>query len=304
VLTTPDAARDYVREAKEQGYDFLKVYNRLRPEVYAALVDEADTQGIPFAGHVPDAVGLANVLDANQRTIEHLSGYFAALQREDSPFRQGANAFGRPAMVRFIDEARIEEIAAQTRAAGTWNCVTLVVMDKFRARFDLQAELQRPEMRYVSPVWRSQWMGRIDPDQPPNDDQRLTLEAGSAMRRTIVASLHAAGARILLGSDTPNPFVVPGFSIHEELANLTQSGLSPYEAIRAGTHDAAEFLGALDTFGTVRAGRRADLMLTASNPLDDVANLAHPRGVMLRGRWLDRAELDQRLEALADSHAD
>lgn len=115
-------------------------------------------------------------------------------------------------------------------------------------------------------------------------------------------TLHDAGARLLLGSDTPNPFVVPGFSIHQELQNLVDSGLTPYESIKAGTHDAAEFLDALDLFGTISPGRPADLILVDGNPLDDVANVARRSGVMLRGRWLAEDELQSRLEELADSY--
>lgn len=114
--------------------------------------------------------------------------------------------------------------------------------------------------------------------------------------------MNKAGAKILLGTDTPNPLVVPGFSVHEELQNLVDSGLTPYEAIRAGTKDAAAFLDASDEFGTVQAGRKADLILTEDNPLDDVKNVSRRVGVMLRGRWFTEAELHSRLEELASSH--
>jgi imidazolonepropionase-like amidohydrolase len=108
-----------------------------------------------------------------------------------------------------------------------------------------------------------------------------------------------ADVRLLAGTDAMNPSVVPGFSLHDELRELVAAGLTPYEALRAATVNAAEFLGASDRFGTIAVGRRADLILCERNPLEDVRNAAKRAGVMLRGRWLNEAELRRMLDALA-----
>jgi imidazolonepropionase-like amidohydrolase len=133
-------------------------------------------------------------------------------------------------------------------------------------------------------------------------DFRLVRE-GDAARKRFVRSLHDAGARILLGTDMGNPFVVAGFSLHEELRNLADAGLSAYEALRAGTSGAAEFMNAADEWGSVAVGRRADLLLLDANPLIDVTNAARRVGVMVRGRWLGEAELQQKLVAIAERNA-
>ena len=112
------------------------------------------------------------------------------------------------------------------------------------------------------------------------------------------------GQRVLLGTDTANPFLIPGFSIHGELRHLVQAGLTPYEALRAGTRNAAAFIGGLDEFGAVAEGLRADLILLQANPLEDVQNVARRVGVMLRGHWYSEAELQSRLEDLAASYAE
>jgi len=122
-------------------------------------------------------------------------------------------------------------------------------------------------------------------------------------RKRMTRALHDAGARILLGSDTPGPYVVSGFSLHQELRNLVDAGLTPYEAIKAGSRDAAECLGELDEFGTISAGLRADLILAEGNPLTDVNNAARRVGVVVRGRWLPQSELQAMLDALAVKHA-
>jgi imidazolonepropionase-like amidohydrolase len=120
--------------------------------------------------------------------------------------------------------------------------------------------------------------------------------------KEFVRALHRGGAKILLGADAPNQFVVPGFAVHEELRDLVDVGLTPYEAIRAATSDAAEFLKSTDRWGTVTLGSRADLILTTANPLEDVRNVSRRAGVMVRGRWLPEEELQASLKRLAASY--
>jgi imidazolonepropionase-like amidohydrolase len=136
-----------------------------------------------------------------------------------------------------------------------------------------------------------------------NSDTRYTAvdwaakRLGDTARAKITKALHDAGARLVVGTDTPHPFVVPGFSVHEELQNFVSVGLSPYEALKAATVDAAEFMGASGEFGVVRPGARADLVLLEDNPLADVKNASHIAGVMVRGRWLSKEHLQRDLDA-------
>lgn len=129
-----------------------------------------------------------------------------------------------------------------------------------------------------------------------------SIRRGDGARKHTLKAPHDAGARLLLGTDCLNRYVVHGFAIHDELQNFVEAGLSPYEALKAGTRDAAEFLEALDTFGTVAIGRRADLLLVEGNPLVDVRNVARRAGVMLRGQWWPETALQQLLEELAVSY--
>jgi imidazolonepropionase-like amidohydrolase len=130
-----------------------------------------------------------------------------------------------------------------------------------------------------------------------------TPEGWEAMRevarigKRIVRALRDAGARILAGTDATNPFVVPGFSLHEELRLLVESGLTPYEALRTATAAPAEFLE--DGAGVVAEGAPADLLLLERDPLEDVAHARAPAGVMARGQWLARPELEHMLEDVA-----
>jgi len=303
VLTDPALAEKVVLEQKEQGYDFLKVYARLTLPCYDALVAAAKKHGMRVMGHVPSAVGLEHVIESHQESIEHLDGLAAAAQAEGSPqigkisFRTEPNAWP------YIDDKKVAELARREIEAGTWNCPTLVVYQKWVTGDERTKSLAGPYMKYVSPLMRSAWGPTEANEKWMSADFVGASHGADPHRMRAVGVLHKAGARILLGTDQANPFVIAGFAVHEELANLVAAGLSPYEALRAGTSGAAEFMHASEEWGTVAVGRRADLLLLEKNPLEAVANAKTPLGVMVRGRWLPRAELDESLEKLAKEYA-
>jgi imidazolonepropionase-like amidohydrolase len=283
----------------DAGYDFIKVYNHVTPEAFDAIVAEAAKLGMHVGGHVPVEVGLERALASHFWTIEHLTGYFDAAQRDDSPLRKAHGWKERTLQSEYLDESKLAALVRATAAAGTTNCPTLVVLQKFVPPDEGRALLARPEMRFMAPLTKASW--------DPAKDYRTkdwtaadyaAMRHGDALRARLVRDLHAAGARLVTGTDFPNPFVVPGFSLHEELALLVAAGLSPYDALRASTADAAELLGG--DFGVVAEGKRADLLLVDGNPLDDVANAARRRGVVVRGTWLTETELAARLEPLAE----
>jgi hypothetical protein len=160
-----------------------------------------------------------------------------------------------------------------------------------------------PEMKYMDPVSLASW----DPRTYVMTMNR-TEEEWEAVRKELplliklTGALQKAGSRLLLGTDTPNPFLVPGFSIHTELQILTHAGLSPYEALKMGTYNAAECLGKLNEFGTIEKGKQTDMILLDENPLDDVANITKVAGVMVRGQWFTEIELQKKLEEIAGSY--
>jgi imidazolonepropionase-like amidohydrolase len=299
VLTDPAQAEAVVLEQQQAGYDFLKVYAGLKLDVYDALITAAKAHHMRFMGHVPDAVGLEHVIAAGQGSIEHLDGFAAVAQAADSPFAGKTDSRLMLRAWKHVDDARLGELAGRCAKNGVWNCPTLVVLEKWVGPEAAAVEMQRPEMRFVSPVLIAFW-------KPENSYlTRLPAEVleqvagGDADRKRCVGILHKAGARILAGTDMGNPFVVAGFALHEELANLVQAGLSPYEALRAATSGAAEFMGAGDEWGVVATGARADLVLLEANPLDDVRNATRRVGVMVRGKWFEQAALQAQLDELA-----
>lgn len=301
-----EEAEQEVSAEKAAGYDLVKVYTRLGKEAYLGILAAAKKQGLRVVGHVPDAVGLEGVLAAgSQESIEHLTGYLMAVQEQDSP-ALGKGEFGPNSrlVVAHVDESKLAEVVRRSKAAGVWNCVTQVMTENFAALDDHEALLRLPGVKYLSPEQLASW------DPKENFRARdMTAEdfaaehARAAFNKRLTRALHEAGARLLLGTDTSNPFVIAGFSIHEELALLVEAGLTPFEALRAGTADAAEFMHAELEFGRVAPGMRADLILVDGDPLADVRNAGRASGVVLRGRWLPAAKLQTALEQLAKDRA-
>lgn len=302
VVSTPAEADAAVARQKVAGYDFLKVYNRLSPAAYDAIVAAARKLHMRVIGHVPDEVGLAHALASGQDSIEHLTGYIQAIQRADSPFRTGKQGWGGDYRgAEFGDEHAIAGVAQDTRRAGAWNCVTLVVsgtLEKIFAGTDLS---DTAGLDYMPAMMRGMWAHLaarsreirrgFDPERRTQSDERL--RRGHELHLELVRALHEAGAPILAGTDFPNPYVVPGFSLHDELDDLVAAGLSPYQALRAATVDPARFLGA--DFGTIEVGKRADLLLLDANPLENVDATRKLAGVLVGGRWHPAGELASRL---------
>jgi imidazolonepropionase-like amidohydrolase len=294
---SPVDAERMVREQAEAGYDFIKVHPGPTRAEYDAAVEAALASGITLAGHVPADVGVRRALEAKQATIDHLDGYLEALVPEA---QRAAGGFFGLNLADAADRSLIPELVAATLAAGVWNVPTQTLIDNVPAPAPTVDELlARPELAYVSRDTRTQWANakRNVTSAPGYEAQRA--RALVDIRRELIKTLHDAGAGLLLGSDAPQIFNVPGFSLHRELVAIVAAGLTPYEALRTGTANAAVFFDATDEFGTIREGLAADLMLVAANPLEDFAALAQPDGVMVRGHWLDRAALDAGLAEIA-----
>jgi imidazolonepropionase-like amidohydrolase len=299
----PEDARRQVREQAAAGYDFLKLHPGLSRAEYDAIAETARDTGIPFAGHVSVDVGLARSLEAGQAAIDHLDGYLDALVPADTPLPATRGFFGS-ALTDLVNVRGIDALAEATREAGVWVVPTETLMENIALPTPVATLAARPGMGYVPPETLARWIetkrGVLEnPDYDGDAGERFI-----ALRKRLIRALHEAGAGILLGSDAPQVFNVPGCSIHYELEAMRAAGLSRYEVLRSGTAQPAVFFGAQGRFGTIAVGREADLILVDGNPLDDLSVLRRPEGVMARGVWLPREALDRRLAAIAGRHRD
>ena len=276
--------------SKRAGYDFLKVYSFLSMPGFRGVMNAARRVDIPVIGHIPQQVGLHRMLDAGAVGIVHAEEflYNAPFRLEYGDPREGAVQ---------LDTARIPEVAHAVRAAGVAITPTLVsystIIDE---AVDLKRVLARPMLQRVSPQVKASrgW----NPDE--NDRARrlgaamplARLRLGLAMQKRLVRAFRDSGVTLLAGTNAGGSIpMTPGWSLHDEMQLLVSAGLTPYEALRAATANAGEFLARhfhAEPSGTITPGARADLLLLDANPLEDIRNTTRVRGVVVRGRWVAR----------------
>jgi hypothetical protein len=290
----PDTAALMVRNQQAAGYDLLKIHPGVPLASFEAMARTAREVGIRFAGHIPAEVGLVRALELGQWTVDHLDGYLEALVRPGSGAPTQSAWFGVN-LVEYLDMARLPDLVARTRAAGTWIVPTQSLFESTFGPRTVDELAALPEMRYWPETAVAQWRQTTANNRRNNnytaERSRRFLEA----RREVMRALHAAGVGFLLGSDAPQLWNVPGFSILRELEAMAAVGFTPYQIYEMGTRNVAVHFGAEEEFGTVAPGKRADLVLLDADPLGSVANWAHRAGVMVRGKWYDRAEIERRL---------
>ncbi len=290
LVTTREAGEQSVEFVAASGYDFVKVYSGLSVEAFSGIASAARSLRIPVVGHLARAVGLADSLARGQASIDHAEEYLYTFFASAGP-------------------ERIPEAVRLTREAGASVTPNLVAYETIGLQVAGTSELAaRPEQRFVDPAVQRLWLGRGNHylrDFSPDDAQWLRERL--AFLRELVRALHEAGVPLLAGTDAGIAFgvafVLPGSSLHRELALLVSCGLSPYEALRTATVVPAAFVGD-EGAGTIAEGSPGDLVLLRGNPLEDVANAARIAGVMVRGEWLSDTELSALVEALPKLYAD
>lgn len=293
---TADAARARVREQHSAGFDLLKILEGLSVEVYDAIAEEARQVGIPFGGHIPNAVGLLHALAEGQGSVDHMDNFLEAMEADDSPIRNAEAATRSRDLGLHADESKIPSLVGAARLSNASVVPTMALWETFNADRPVEHYASLDELKYLPKELVDNWVA-----SQSGRRERLNPESGAhviEIRKKVLKALQDEGARIVFGTDAPQIFSVPGFSIHREMQIMADAGLTPFEILSSGTANAAEHFGSSD-FGLVKVGRRADLILLEANPLDDVANMANRAGVMVRGRWMPEPEIQARLAELA-----
>lgn len=295
-------ARQAVDTLVKRGVDFIKILTNLSRESYFAVAEESAQQKITFVGHVPTAVSVAEASNAGQRSIEHLTGVSLACSSQEEEIRQqmleasakrdySASVTLGERVLHTYDAGKAQRLFAELRKNNTWQVPTLVWTKADSSPDDPQI-LHDDRLKYVPAKVKAGW----DPKETLQQTSAELLQLGKEqMQRNVelVRSMHAAGVPFLAGSDGPDPFVYPGFSLHDELEWLVKAGFSPAEALQAATLRPAEFLGKVDRYGTIEPGRAADLVLLDGDPLADIRNTRKISHVIVGGTVYSRAELDR-----------
>jgi imidazolonepropionase-like amidohydrolase len=300
-VQSPEQGEQLVRQYKKDGYDLLKIHEGLSQATYDRIVATAKEVGIPFGGHIPNAVGVESAIKARQNSIEHLDGYVEALESDDSPIKNADPQTRGQKLHEYLDEKKIPKLVQATREAGVWNVPTMALWQTFMGTETVESLKARPELKYIPPQMVAQW-SQARANQIANNDAPQVGMKLLGLRDKILKALANSGAMIMAGSDAPQLFSVPGYSLHREMQAMIKAGLTPYQVLESATRNPAIYLNRAAEFGTIEVGKRADLILVDENPLKDIANLGRRSGVMLGGRWIAEGEIRKMLDDIAATY--
>lgn len=303
-IATPEDGRRAVQRLAERGVDFIKLQSYVPRDAYFAIADECRRRGLVFVGHVPDAVRGAEAANAGQKSFEHLIGIFEGSSTAEDDMLTGGKGPGR--FLATYDAAREAALTGILVARQTWQCPTLY-WERGQWLVDAIDISRDPDARYAPVSWRE----RSWPRFTASIEKQLDTDPLAVRQRfvdhelALVHRLHARGVPFLAGTDTPAGVdVIPGTSLHHELARFVDAGFSPLEALQTATINPARFLGRAAELGTVEPGKLADLVVLDRNPLADIANTRAIAAVVAAGRYLSRDELDRILREVATAAVD
>lgn len=300
-ITVPEQVIGAIESQRAVGFKAVKLYEGLTAEIYAAAVAAARDRNMQIWTHTPADMSVDEVINLEVDSIEHFNnvGDFIYIPREDNAdvgyFDRWANA----------DRGRMQELASLSAAKGVWHSPTFAVIAK---RYEYGAEpdvfFDLPEAGYVGPFLADWWRDSATRMTPYDDVKRAAAER----QLEFLKMLYDSEAPLLIGTDTPNPFVLPGFAIHDELAAFVAAGIPVADVLRIATAEAARFLREEGEWGVIKAGARADLVLLHDDPLRKPSTLRTPAGVMINGHWYSAdalaAQLAAAKERLAEANAE
>ena len=285
-VASAEQARHMVSEHHQAGWDLLKVHPGMGLAEFEAMAERANELGIDFAGHIPEAVPLDVAMAAGIRTIDHLDGYMEFIGATD----------------REISDAEIAELVELTLAHNVGVVPTQALWATLIGAADPDQLGQYEEIKYMPQRVRDGWQRYLD--EAPNSRYYSgeTADIHQRNRQRLLAAMQDAGVEILMGTDAPQVYSVPGLGLTRELAMMEEAGMTPYEILYSGTVAVGRYFAEYDTFGKVAEGHRADLVLVRDNPLVNLHTLSEPNGVMVRGQWLSRDLLDEKLADIETAH--
>lgn len=291
----PEQAVNFVRHAAAQGYDLVKAYSTLSPDVFAAIMQTAREENLSVAAHVPIRVPLEQALQQGLRSIEHLTGYDVACAAPDITLQPNSRDIYQGWA--WCTQEKINAMAELTSAYEVWNVPTLSLWDHTVIEFNRPGRGTEEARRWEHPTLPAgiDWLFTLYGPR-----ERAGLTATRPVRLALVKALHDAGSPVLVGTDVS----ATGYTVHQEMQLFVEAGLSPYQALASATSEPARYLRQESEFGVLQPGARGDVLLLQANPLMDISNSRKIHGLMVHGQWWTRDMIEAELEDLQNEYAE
>ncbi len=304
-VKTPEDARAAVDRLSNEGVDFIKILTNLSRESYFAIAEESKKDNLRFVGHVPLAVSAREASTAGQYSIEHLAGITLACSSQEAALRDQAQAAMAkrewPALLAANQQAsatydgqKAEALFGTFVEHSTWQVPTLI-WTKTQSTIDAAHWVSDSRLKYVPASVQKEWDQKQIIAQTPGAILD-SYKDDAAHGPVLVKAMLRRGVNFMAGSDGPDPYVFPGFSLHDELELLVAAGMTPTQALQSATIHPAEFMVKLDKYGLVEVDHAADLVLLDANPLDDIRNTRKIAAVMVGGKYYSHEELERMLD--------
>jgi imidazolonepropionase-like amidohydrolase len=301
-VTSPEQAAQMVREQKNAGYDHLKIHPGVELDEMWAIAKTANEVGIPFGGHVPMAVGIKNALSSGFKSVEHIDGYMEALLPEGLEIDPTTSGPFNLKLSGKVDMQKLPELIRQTLDKGTFIAPTLTLFDRYFGYIPADEFRLAPEMKYLPGQLIQQWVNTKKQLERAGMLDKEFVAPYLEFRRKLFLEMHREGVPMIMASDSPQVFNVPGFSIHHEIALMAEAGMSNYEILKTGSVVPAQYMGEEKNWGMIKEGFEADFVLVEKNPLEDLNTMQKPVGVVIRGRWIGSEELQKQLDRIETNH--
>ncbi|GAA0880641.1 amidohydrolase family protein [Algoriphagus jejuensis] len=297
-VADPEAGRQMVRVQKAAGYDHLKLHPGLDTPKFLAIADEAKKVGIFYGGHVSLDVGLVTSVTNGYRSVEHIDGFLEAMLPEGTTIDPTVSGPFNMNLVGQVDQTKLAGLIQLCLENKTWIAPTLTLFERYFGYQPAHELRQQPEMVYLPGQLVTQWFNTKTKLEADGVLAETKVKPYLDFRQKLFLDLHKANVPMIMSSDSPQVFNVPGFSIHREIASMSEAGMSNYEILKTGSVNCADYFEESGEWGVLKPGAAAEFVLVQKNPLEDLTTMQKPQAIMIQGKFIQQDELQRQLDLI------
>ena len=294
----------------DKGVDFLKAYEMLSPDQFKKLSNLAKKNNLKLTGHIPLSMDVIEASNLGLNSIEHLRNIELSMtsQSEElfkerktllknkssikgSKLRSLIHSKQRMKSINDLDSMKIDNVIDVIIKNDVWQIPTLILYKNFANKTFKNSDYL-PFLNLLPGQKKEEWIKKINTIDSEINQQVVDYTVWS---KKMVGYMHDKGISFMAGTDTPIGFLIPGLSLHQEIQELHESGLSELEAIQAATINPAKYFNLENSLGRIKPGFIADLIILDKNPLENISNTKSIQAVIKEGNLMNRSYLDSLL---------